>query len=241
MSRAYDVLIFDLDGTLCDTAPDISRCLNRAMRDFDLPPVPHERVLRAIGPGGKAFYRAILPSEDYMPIAERVVERYRAYYTESNTLLTRPFPRVVEMLEDLRTLGVCMAVASNKPQEQTQQIVNALGLSPYFFEVFGPESVEHPKPAPDMLRLAMERASQLSGSPIRPERTLIVGDTDNDLDAGRAAGVTTAFAAWGYMPQSEINPDSVDWVIHSPAELVEIVERDENRLTQPVRGAHRKA
>jgi len=237
MSRTYDLVIFDLDGTLCDTAPDIERCLNRAMREFGLPEVPHDRVLKAIGPGGKAFYRAILPDsivesgEDYLPLAEKIVERYRAYYTESTTELTRPFPGVLETLDDLRDLGVLVAVASNKPQEQTRKIVAELGLSRYFLEVIGPESVEHPKPEPDMPRLIMERAD------VSPGRTLMVGDTDNDMNAGRAAGATTVFATWGYMTQGEIDERNIDLVVERPGELVRIVvnaARDAVERASPV-------
>lgn len=223
MKRTYDLVIFDLDGTLCDTAPDIERCLNRALREFDLPQVSRDRVLKAIGPGGKAFYRAILPdhivsgSTDYLPLAERVVERYRSYYTESTTEFTRPFPGIVETLGELRRRGVFLAVASNKPQEQTRKIVAELGLSPYFREVIGPESAEHPKPKPDMLRFVMERCQCAA------DRTLIVGDTDNDMLAGRAAGVTTVFVTWGYRALSEMDPDTIDLVVESPRELEEIV------------------
>jgi len=214
MARAYDLLIFDLDGTLADTAPDIERCLNLAMEEFSLPPVPHERVLRAIGPGGKAFYEAILPDQSLRPMADQVVARYRAHYVRGNTVLTRPFAGVPEMLDALRRRGVRMAVASNKPQAQTKQIIVALGLSPYFAEVVGPESVEHPKPAPDMLRLVMDRCG------VEPARAAMVGDTENDMGAGRSAGATTVFVAWGYLAAEEIAPGLIDRFVEHPSDLV---------------------
>ena len=222
MSRAYDLVIFDLDGTLCDTAPDIERCLNRAMREFGLPEVPRDRVLKAIGPGGRGFYQAIMPEdmvsrgEDYLPLAEKVVERYRAHYTASTTELTRPFPGVVEALDALREMGVAMAVASNKPQAQTRKIVAELGLNPYFHEVIGPESVARPKPMADMLVFLIDRTHSARN------RTLVVGDTDNDMLAGRAARVTTAFVTWGYRALAEMDRGTIDIVAGSPWELVEI-------------------
>ena len=122
MSTEFDLIIFDLDGTLADTAPDIECALNKAMADFDRPPVPHDQVLRAIGPGGRAFYRAIMGDDDDMSLAEEVVTRYRHYYIQANTVRTRPFPGITDMLDELGARGVKMAVASNKPQPQSEQI-----------------------------------------------------------------------------------------------------------------------
>ena len=219
MPHQFDLVVFDLDGTLCDTAPDIGRCLNQAMEDFGLPPVPREKLLKAIGPGGTAFHRAIVPNEEALPLAEKIVDRYRSYYVKSNTVLTRPFPGIIEMLDDLRATGLTMAVASNKPQEQTRQIVRGLGLMPYFAEVVGPEAVPRPKPEPDVLHFLIERVGR--GCP--PGRTAMVGDTDNDMSAGRAAGVRTVFVTWGYMSESEIAPGSIDIVVSSPKELVAVL------------------
>ena len=219
MSLRYELAVFDLDGTLCDTAPDIGRCLDRAMADFGLPPVPRDKLLRAIGPGGTAFHRAIMPSEEAMPLAGKIVERYRGYYMKENTELTRPFPGIVEMLEECHGVGLSMAVASNKPQEQTRQIVTNLGLDRFFFDVAGPESVALPKPAPDIIHRLME----WEGAIRSPQCSAMVGDTDNDMNAGRAAGVTTVFVTWGYMAQFDILSENIDRVVSTPSELASVL------------------
>ena len=138
----YDLVIFDLDGTLCDTAPDIRRCLNRALGEFDMPPLSEEVLMAAIGPAGKAFLKAIVPDGVDLSLAETIVKRYRSYYEVENTVETKPFPGVVELLEDLKTAGVPQAVASNKPLGQVKTIVKGLGLEKYFIDIVGPESVE---------------------------------------------------------------------------------------------------
>jgi phosphoglycolate phosphatase len=216
MARRFDLAIFDLDGTLADTAPDIERALNKAMADFGRPPVPHERVLRSIGAGAKASCEAILPGEDLERAAE-IVTRYREYYDAANTVWTQPFAGIDGALEALRAGGVKMAVASNKRQPQSEQIIRELGLMGYFSDVFGPEDVERPKPEPDMLKLTMERCG------VGPDRSVMVGDTVYDVAAGRASGATTALVTWGYVPVDEIDRTLVDRVVSSPRELVDMV------------------
>ena len=216
MTLDVDLAIFDLDGTLLDTAPDIERCANMAMRDFGLPELSRERVLAAIGPGGKAFARTLVPDPAHADKADDIVRVYRQYYVQQNTELTRPYEGVVPMLDALRDADVAMAVASNKPQDQCRQILSGLKLDGYFTGIWGPEAAAHPKPEPDVLHFVMNERGAT------PDRTIMVGDTRNDVAAGRAAGVLTVFVSWGYVPVSEIDPDLIDVVIDHPSELLEL-------------------
>ena len=211
----YDLVIFDLDGTLFDTAPDIGRCLNRALAEFGLPPFPEERVKEVIGPAGKAFFQAIVPDEKDLPLAQKIVELYRSYYVVSNTELTRPFPGVKETLDTLRSLGVKMSVASNKPVGQVRNIIVGLGFAEYFEFVLGPEDVTNPKPDPEMLHRVMENSG------VAPERTLMVGDTHNDMTSGKAAGATTVFVTWGY--SNDVDPATIDVRVSKPEDIIPVV------------------
>ncbi len=213
----YDLVIFDLDGTLCDTAPDIRRCLNRALREFDLPPLSEKALMAAIGPAGKAFLRAIVPEGTDLTLAERIVKVYRGYYEVENTVETKPFPGVIELLEALKVLGIAQAVASNKPLGQVETIVDGLGLRDYFIDVVGPESVAKPKPDPEMLHLVMREAGA------EPGRTLMVGDTHNDMTSGRNAGAKTVFVDWGYA--KDVDPSTIDVHVRTPAEICELVKK----------------
>jgi 2-phosphoglycolate phosphatase len=214
----YDLVIFDLDGTLLDTAPDIGRCLNRALTEHDLSTFSRERLLSVIGPAGRAFYSAIVGSDDddKIELAKQVVKEYRAYYWEGLVEETRPFPGVTEMLDRLKELGVTMAVASNKPEAQVRKIVSGLGLDHYFAQIVGPESVENAKPDPEVIHLMMKRCDST------PERTMMVGDTHNDVSSGHSAGVTTVFVKWGY--QSDVDRDLIDAEISDAAEITAMVE-----------------
>jgi phosphoglycolate phosphatase len=215
MKLDVDLVIFDLDGTILDTAPDIERCLNLAMKDFNLPPLSRERVLAAIGPGGKAFQESLVPEPEHADIAADVVKTYRDYYIKSNTQLTRPFEGIVDVLDTLTEAGIKMTVASNKPQEQCRQILKGLGLDHYFCGIWGPEAAARPKPEPDVLHMVME----LYGA--TADRTIMVGDTRNDVAAGRAAGVTSVFVTWGYVDVADIDPDLIDIVVDEPSGLLD--------------------
>lgn len=216
MKLDVDLVIFDLDGTLLNTAPDIERCVNLAMRDYGLPPMSRERVLEIIGPGGKAFQEALVPDPKLKHKAEEIVQTYRSHYVKSNTLLTRPYDGIVDVLNTLRDNGITMYIASNKPQEQCIQILQELKLDHYFSAIYGPEATPHPKPEPNVLHLIMEQVGTT------PERTVMVGDTNNDMAAGHAAGVTTVFVSWGYILESAIAPELIDVVIDTPGELLDL-------------------
>ena len=214
---SYDLVIFDLDGTLCDTAPDIRRCLNRALGEFDLPPLSEEALMAAIGPAGKAFLEAIVPPGTDLELAAEIVKVYRSYYEVENTVETKPFPGVVELLDGLKAAGIPQAVASNKPLGQVETIVKGLNLRDYFIDVVGPESVTNAKPDPEMLHLVMSEAGAA------PERTMMVGDTHNDMTSGKNAGVTTVFVDWGYA--NGVAPETIDVHVKSPDEIFRLATK----------------
>ena len=214
MKLDVDLVIFDLDGTILHTAPDIERCVNLAMDDFSLPHLTQEQILKAIGPGGTAFHETLVPDPALADKREEIVQRYRSYYVQQNTVLTRPFDGVVQVLDALRDAGVKMCVVSNKPQDQCRQILSGLKLDHYFLGIWGPEAVDHPKPEPDALLFAMRECGSTA------ERSIMVGDTINDMASGHAADVPTVFVTWGYVDESEIPPELIDVAIDDPSELL---------------------
>jgi len=213
MGNPFDLYIFDLDGTLLDTLTDLHLCINGALEQMELPVLPRHVVQEAIGPSAEAFGRVTLGGENLHRLSE-LLERFRVLYYQRCLDHTRPFPGIPSVLERLDSST--RAIATNKPLRGTRHILDALGLSHHFDTVIGPETVERVKPHPDMILYALDRAGVEAG------RTLMIGDTENDLQAAAAAGVWSCLVEWGYSLQTDKLRESADFVISTPEQLLEL-------------------
>ncbi|MGY4802350.1 HAD-IA family hydrolase [Teichococcus aerofrigidensis] len=184
-------VIFDLDGTLVDSLPDIQGSLNRLMQARGLAPFPAEAVRRFIGDGlrvtlERAFAARGLPAE---PGAEAA---FLADYEARASERTRPFPGIPEALERLAAEGWTMAVCTNKPEKAARLLLEALGLTDRFAALGGGDSFPVRKPDPAHVLATLEAAGG------RRDRAVMVGDHHNDVASGRGAGLPVLFCAWGY-------------------------------------------
>jgi|YelNatPaOPRAMG01_1025707.scaffolds.fasta_scaffold09273_9 2-phosphoglycolate phosphatase len=209
-SWKFGGVVFDLDGTLVDTAPDVYRCANLALQTMGMRPISLEEAKRSIGPGPDNFAKIVLPADQQHRLDE-FIRVFRRYYDVHCLDSTRPFPGIIEMLEEMAELP--LAVASNKPRVYTLRILEALGLKRFFRVILGPENASRLKPSPDMLLAACTALA------VRPAAALMVGDTDNDILAARAAGMRVCAVAWGYSSESELACLEPDFLIHAPREL----------------------
>lgn len=183
--RPRRALVFDLDGTLVDSLPDIVWSFRAAFEAEGLP-VPGDDDVRA---------RIGLPLEDMaadftddLGEVRSVCDAYRRIYPDHFTERTRPFPGAVEVLRELRKRGWLLAVATTKRSSMATRLVEALGLTAHLDHVQGTDGIPH-KPAPDVILAAL--------SVLRAEGAWMVGDTVTDLQAGRAAGLRTFGVSWG--------------------------------------------
>lgn len=176
-------VVFDLDGTLIDSLPDIVASFRAAFRDQGLP-APSEGDVRArVGRPLEAMIAAYAPDR----VAD-VAAAYRRIYPARFLDTTAPFPGVLETLAALRARGVRTAVATTKRTAMARDLVSAVGLAPYLDHVQGTDDLPA-KPAPDVVWAALRA--------VAAEGTWMVGDTVHDLEAGRAAGLATYGVTWG--------------------------------------------
>lgn len=213
--RRFDALLFDLDGTLVETAPDLCAALNYCLERAGRPIVSVAEVRHMVGDGARALLRRGLAAAG-APAPEAEVERwfgvllehYRAHVAEAS----HPFEGVPETLDALRAAGARCAVCTNKPIAHTRALLDALDLSGHFEVVLGGDSLPVRKPDPGHLLAALDALQA------PPERAVMVGDSANDLMAARAAGVPVVLVSFGYtaVPAAELGPDAL---IHSFAEL----------------------
>ena len=188
MPRRFDLLVFDWDGTLMDSAACIAESLQSACKDLSLP-VPSDRAARyVIGLGLNDALAHIVPA---VPASEypRIVERYRHHFLQRDggTIL---FSGAAEMLQELREAGHLLAVATGKSRRGLERALEATGVAAHFHATRCADE-GHSKPDPGMLYRLFEQVE------IAPERALMIGDTTHDMQMARAAGVARLAVAHG--------------------------------------------
>jgi phosphoglycolate phosphatase len=186
---AVDLIVFDLDGTLADTLPDLTAAANFACRRLGLPEHSLEAIRGMIGGGErKLIQRLVGPA--HQDRVEECLQLYLDHYTRHNGELTRLYPGVAETLALLS--GKKLAVLSNKLQRLTQQAVEAVDIARFFAAIRGGGAGLPLKPEPDAL---LSLAADLG---MGPSRSLMVGDKIADIRAGQGAGAFTAAVTYGY-------------------------------------------
>lgn len=189
MEHAVRLLVFDLDGTLVDSKLDLANAVNVALESFGLPPLPHAVIYSYVGDGASALIRRAIPTEkaDQFP---RVLDRFLAYYRSHLLDTTRPYPGVASALR--KWSGIYrMAVLTNKGAAMTREILSGLSLDGYFFEVGGGDSFGTKKPDPEGLLHILRQAG------VEPGEAVMIGDSRNDVQAGKAAGTVTCGVTYG--------------------------------------------
>lgn len=192
------LLVFDLDGTLADTAPDLIAALNRVLREEGLPQVPMETARDMVGFGGRALLqrgfaadgRSIEPAR-----LERLFDRFLAHYEAHIADATHLYPGVVEALDAFGSAGWRFAVCTNKLEHTAIQLLTVLGIAGRFAAICGQNTFAAPKPDARALTGTIERAGGVVA------RTIMVGDSKTDIAAARAAGVPVIAVDFGYTDQ----------------------------------------
>lgn len=189
MNAPPELLVFDLDGTLVDSKRDLADSVNRALREFGVPALPRETIYSYVGNGAMTLLRRSLGPrrEEMLPaVLSFFLDDYRDHLLDT----TVPYPGVEETLD--RWHGrYRMAVLTNKPVDMTRTILEGLSLSRHFPEVRGGDSFPNKKPHPEGLLALVDAFGTV------PSRTLMVGDSVNDVLAGKAAGTATCGVTYG--------------------------------------------
>jgi len=199
---SIDAILFDMDGTLLDSAPDFIAILQAMRLEHDLPPAPEETLRAVISGGAQAMLCAAFTLSPDSSELEALRKDFLQRYQSQCALLTRPFNGILPLLETIERLGLPWGVATNKPLCYAAPIMQRLALSERAAVLLCPDHVVSPKPAPDMLLLACQQLK------LPASRVLYIGDDRRDIEAGRAANMPTAAALWGYIHPQD-NP--VNW------------------------------
>ena len=207
MSRSC--LLFDLDGTLVDSLPDLTSAINLLRADFDLPPLAIAQVRNYVGDGATALVKRALPVRFF---DQGKLTSFLAYYQQHLCERSSVYPGIAEMLEQLQDYP--LAVVTNKPLLMATELLENLGLNRYFRLVLGGDSLPHKKPHPAPLFAALDQLQA------EPQSSLMIGDHHTDLRAAKAAGIPACFCTWGYGNDGGETPA---YTLSSVAELQQLL------------------
>lgn len=215
--RTFDTFIFDLDGTLLNTLPDLVVVTNAALEQMGMPPRTRDEVLSYVGNGVKALMYQAVPAGTPAEIADEALEKWKAFNLSYENNLTAPYPSVPETLRALRARGCATSVLSNKFDAGVQLILNK--CLPGLFDVAHGESENFPrKPNPaGLLRTMAELNAE-------PKRTAYIGDSPGDIETARRAGAFAIGVSWGYHAARELREAGADLIIESMEELAAFVK-----------------
>ncbi len=197
-------VLFDLDGTLLDTAPDFAVAMNQLLAKKNRPPLSEAAIRALISNGSAGLVAYAFNCTEQDSEFESIRGEFLELYLQNLCRQTRPFPGIQALLTRLGEQGMPWGIVTNKPSRYTTPILAALNLQPAPGTVICPDHVTNTKPHPEAVLLACQELA------VTPQQTMFIGDHRRDIEAGRSAGVITVAAAYGYI--EEDHPDT--WGAH---------------------------
>lgn len=216
----YKVCIFDLDGTLTDTVESLTYSVNATLSELGLSQITEEQCKAFVGSGARKLIERSLKAagDPELLHVEKAMEVYGRVFKENCTYHVAPYEGIVEMLDTIKTLGVRLAVLSNKPHLQTKDVVATFFGADIFTCVQGQQEGIPRKPDPAAVFMI---AKELN---VATEECLYIGDSDVDMQTGNAAGVTTIGVTWGFRSREVLKENSAAYIVDKAQEIISIVK-----------------
>lgn len=208
-------LLFDLDGTLVDSAPDLAVAVNRTLRDLDREPYPEATIRGWVGNGARVLVARALSGQTEIKSdldserLERALTTFHSHYSSHVCVHTRLYPGVQRAITLLKNRGLSMAIVTNKPARYVRPILIGLGLNDPFEEIVGGDTVAEKKPHPGPLLYAADKLG------VSVSQCVMVGDSKNDILAAQKAGMATVGITYGYNYGESITKYNPDLVVDS--------------------------
>jgi len=220
MAQTINAVLFDLDGTLADTAADLAVAVNRLCAEEGQPPVDDAEFREVVSDGTPAMLKLAIgigpEDENFAPLRERLLNLYSGNLAAH----TKLFGGMQAVLDEIHRRGWPWGIMTNKPEHLTTPLLEQLRLQPAPASVVCGDQVSAAKPDPAGLLLACEQMGT------EPQTTIYIGDASRDIEAAKRAGMPSIAAAWGYFPKTEKPADwGADELAQLPTDLIGCIDR----------------
>ncbi|HHG74568.1 MAG TPA: HAD-IIIA family hydrolase [Persephonella sp.] len=208
-----ETFLFDLDGTLIDSSKDIATAVNYALEKLGRSPIPEEEIIKHVGYGGRKLMEGVLKTEDENLIKEGV-RLFREYYFKNPAQHTVLYPYAEELLIKLKKEGKKTGIVTNKYEDISREIIQKIGIQKLIDVVIGGDTTNKKKPEPEPVLFALEKLESF------PDSSIMIGDSEADIQAGKNAGVKTVLVTYGFGKTDLALSFEPDFVIKSLKDLL---------------------
>ena len=213
--RDKDIFLFDLDGTVIDSSKDIAVAVNYTLEKLGTDPLEESEIIKHVGYGGRRLMEGVLKKDDHLLI-DRAVSIFREYYFKNPAEYTVLYPYVEDLFIELKRKDKKIGIVTNKYEDISRRIIEKLGVDRYLDILLGGDSVERKKPDPYPVLYAVEKLGS------KPEKSVMIGDSEADIQAGRSAGLTTVFVTYGFGKEEKVIVHNPDFVIGDISQLLDL-------------------
>lgn len=196
----YDLVIFDLDGTLIDSKLDIAQAVNATLTAMGRESLPNETIYSFVGHGAPMLIRRVMGEAATDEDCAKALQYFVDYYHQHRVDYTTLYPGAGSTIDSFAEAGVKMAILTNKPEKISKAIMEDLGVAHHFIQVYGGNTFDQKKPHPIGIQKLIEQTG------IAPEKTLMVGDSNVDIETAYNAGVGSCGMKYGFKPESLEDP-----------------------------------
>lgn len=218
---ALELIVFDLDGTLIDSAPDLVEAVNHALTKLNKPTHSQTTIQQWIGNGADVLVKRSLVGDWHVQSEPEDFEvafaLFKTYYAAHDWVYSRLYEGTIETLQALKNMGFTLTCITNKTSPFTNPLMKTAGLTPYFDFIASGDTFAKMKPDPLPL---LETAKRFN---VKPENALMIGDSINDITAGERAGFKTLAVSYGYSGQYSMTDLNADYTVSSMSEIVDLI------------------
>lgn len=214
----YNSVVFDLDGTLLDTLGDLRDSVNFALEKNGLPKRTTEEIRSFVGNGIRLLIERSVPENTPTEITEVCFSDFKEYYKDHSSILTKPYDDIINLMKELKSKGIKIAVVSNKADFAVKTLMEDY-FSGLYDCAYGERAGVERKPAPDAVFGAI---SEMSGD---LKNTVYIGDSEVDVETAENAGLPCIAVTWGFRDKKVLESLNPEYIVDSPVDILNIIER----------------